>query len=186
MVNELNMTFRKLILFSALTVLLGVGVVYALSYAFTPQNSSQTLPTTQGVYDGFQLTMTLQKTNYTLGEPTNITLTITNISNQTNTIYVSAYNDFDFQVYNGTNSIIYQYSDFWIGQVHPDVIYNETLRAGESLSQNFVWTQTYPVPIGGSEGVPVSSGTYYIVGLIGSVLSGKSMIETTPIQITIV
>jgi hypothetical protein len=30
------MTFKKLILFSALTMLLGVGVVYALSYEFKP------------------------------------------------------------------------------------------------------------------------------------------------------
>jgi hypothetical protein len=34
------MTFKKLILFSALTVLLGVGVVYALSYEFKPSPPS--------------------------------------------------------------------------------------------------------------------------------------------------
>src|SRR5271157_334931 len=202
-VNELNMTFRKLIFSLALTVLLGVGVVYAVSYEFTPQNPSQTLATTQGVYDGFQLTMTLEKTEYALGEPINITLTLTNISNQTASFGLSWDNDFDLQVYNCTNSTIYSSANdsgsFEIvnGSLyeyyHP--VLGETLNAGESLSENLSWQQmSYPAawpqtsyPITWPpEGVPVLSGTYYIVGHIGPIYGANSTIETASIQITIV
>jgi hypothetical protein len=196
MVSELNMTFRKLILFSALTVLLGVGLVYALSYAFTPQNSSQTLPTTQVVYDGFRLTLTLEKTEYTLGELINTTLTLTNISNQTASFGLSD-DFFDLQVYNGTNSTIYSTindSPYLYENFH--LLVNETLNAGQSLSEDLSWNQTsypaawqqLPYPAARqSEGVPVLPGTYYIVGQSGTtpIYGANGTIETTPIQITI-
>jgi len=134
---------------------------------------------------GLKLTMALQKITYSLGEPISITLTITNISNQTKTIYLGAYNDFDFRVYNGTNSTMYQWSNSWLGGAVPQIVRFQPLNAGESLSANFAWHQTC-YNYGLSEGVPVSPGAYYIVGQIGSVLSAKnSTIETTPIQITI-
>ena len=59
---------------------------------------------------GLQLTMTLQKTNYSLGEPVNMTFTMTNISNQT--INLGQYADyrFGFIVYNDTNNSIYRTS----------------------------------------------------------------------------
>ncbi|MGD0978862.1 MAG: hypothetical protein ABR962_06935 [Candidatus Bathyarchaeia archaeon] len=188
------MTLRKLVLFSMLIALLGIGIVYAVEYEFKPSFFPPSPTIAQGVNEseGLGLTMTLQKTNYGLGEPINTTLTITNVSNQTNTFTLGPYKDFDFQVYNdthiynGTNGVIYQYSDFWVGKAIPYIETLETLEPGESLSENLVWMQTYPVPIGGSEGVPVSPGTYYIVGLIGSVLSTTNpTIETTPIRITI-
>ena len=128
-------------------------------------NLTQTLTTAKAVAEGFQLTITLAKTKYSLGEPIIITLTITNVRNQTNTIDLSAWNNFDFQVYNdthvynGTSGVIYQYSDLWIGQAIPYNIWIETLDPGESLSENLVWMQTYPVSIGGLQGVPVSPGT---------------------------
>jgi hypothetical protein len=281
MVNELNMTLRKLILFSALTVLMGVGVVYALSYEFKPSPSSPSTgtlsvsayyavkqpdgsyegsyvqvpvmvtgpeshdgatvtdgnnplnftvapgqysvsgtyenatplavtanvsagsnvkillnfasspppsppPTAEGVNDGLDLTMRLDKTEYSLGEPINITLTLTNISNQTATFGLDYSNEFDFQVYNGTNSILYQWSDRWIGVAHPNISWGETLNAGESLSEDISsWQQTC-YNTGLSEGVPVLPGTYYIVGQIGPIYYGtNSTIETTPIQVTI-
>lgn len=182
MVNELNMTLKKLILFSVLTVLGGVGVVYALSYVVqtnVSSNSIQTfpmMPTAKGVNDGLELTMTLEKTEYGLGEPINITLTITNISNQTiNFTYVQP--TFDFRVYNDTNNALYQWSDF---QAFPQIAMLIPLNAGESLSENYVWGQTCNRTFV-SEGVPVSTGTYYIVGI-----QPWSKLQTTPIQVTIV
>lgn len=47
-VNKLNITFKKLILFSALTVILGASLVFAMRYEFTPENMKQTLPTSTG------------------------------------------------------------------------------------------------------------------------------------------
>ncbi len=44
-VNELNLTFKKLVLLSVLTVLLGVSLVYAIGYEFKPKSSTQTGPT---------------------------------------------------------------------------------------------------------------------------------------------
>ena len=138
-----------------------------------------------GINKQLDLQLMLQKTNYSLGEPINLTLTLTNISNQTATVLLSAYNNFDFQVYNGTNNVLYQWSNRWLGVAIPQVIWAETLNSGESLSQSFVWNQTCH-NTGLSEGIPVSPGTYYIVGQIGSVLSGKnSTIETMPMQIFI-
>jgi hypothetical protein len=160
---------------------------YSKTYSLNWINGSLYSDTVGGVNEqlGLQLTMALQKTTYSLGEPINITLTLTNISNQTTTIELSAYNNFDFQVYNDTNSILYQWSNCWIGVAVPQVIWLETLNAGESVSANLAWNQTC-YNSGLSKGVPVSSGTFYIVGQIGSILSGKSStIETTPIQIAI-
>jgi hypothetical protein len=186
MVNELNLTFRKLILFSVLIVLMGVSLVYALSYEFKSQNSSQTLPTTQGVYDGLQLTIALEKAEYSLGEPIDITLTITNISNQTIRFGLDQHNDCDFRVYNDTNNILYKWSNRWIGMFEYAHVFLVTLNAGENQSENLAWPQTC-YNTGLSEGVPVLPGTYYIVGQIGPIYYGtNSTIETTPMQVTIV
>jgi hypothetical protein len=164
----------------------GSDVSALLNFGSSPPPPLSPPPTAEGVSGALQLTMALEKTEYTLGEPVNITLTLTNISNETTTIDFSAYNNFDFRVYNGTNSTLYQWSNHWLGVAVPQVIWLETLNAGESLSENFVWSQTC-YNTGLSEGVPISSGEYNIVGQIGSVISTKnSMIETTPIQITIV
>jgi hypothetical protein len=174
------MTLKKLILFSVLTVLVGVGVVYALGVftnevKFKNSISIQTLPTAKGVdeQDGLELTMTLQKTEYSLGELINITLTITNISNRTiNFTLAPSY--WDFLVYNDTNNDIYQ----WLSsRVSPLWVMNVPLDAGAGLTNVLVWPQTCNATVV-SEGVPVSPGTYYIVGRYG--------FQTTPIQVTIV
>ena len=176
--NELELTFKKLMLLSALTVLLGVSLVYALSYAFTPKNSAQTLPTAEAVgeQDGLELTMTLEKTEYSLGESININFSITNISNQTINFLLTGM-PFDFHVYNDTNNSIYQWSVGPPIQVFPEHEGIIPLNARESLTDVLVWPDTIS-----SEGVPVSPGTYYIVGLNGY----NTRFQTTPIQVTIV
>ena len=124
-----------------------------------------------------QLTMVLGKTVYSLGEPVNLTLTITNISNQTINFMHSGL-DFDFRVYNGTNNVVYQWSNFrGIAQF----IMIVPLHAGESRSANFTWLQTCNFNAS-VEGDPVSPGTYNIIGQTGSVYG----LQTTPIQLTIV
>ncbi len=140
--------------------------------------------TVEGVNEqlGLQLTMALQKTKYSLGESISITLTITNISNQTIRFGLGPdVNDFDFHVYNDTNNDIYCYSDRWIGAAIPQYVVLETLNSGESLDWTFVWQQTIVFP------ETVSPGTYYVVGRIGPPFfyEENSTMETTPIQITI-
>lgn len=208
MAEELNITFKKFVFFYAMTVLLSVGIVYALAYEFKPQSSAQTLPTAEGINEqfGLELTMTLQKTEYSLGEPVNITLTLTNISNETISFGISRWGDrFDFRVYNGTNNPIYPLSETGWFPFGNDFI---TLNAGESLTvgqvagyppqltRYYAWEQLGKFP--GESLTSVSPGTYYIVGQTGPIggingkpvdaygVEGSLVIETTPIQVTIV
>ena len=136
-----------------------------------------TQPVTSGVKDNLELTMTLDKTTFSLSEPINLTLNLTNISNQTIN-YEHTGLDFDFQVTNDTNNQVYQWSNF---QAIPQFIALVPLSAGESRSENFTWTQTCNFNLQ-VEGDPVSPGTYNIIGQTGPVYG----IQTTQIQITIV
>jgi len=154
----------------------GSYVKILLNFASSPRASP--LPTVEGVNDGLKLTMTLEKTEYTLGEPINITLTITNISNQTITYGYADPNSY-FRVYNETNNDIYNVLET---QIFPYIVVFIPLNAGESLTDHYVWQQMCNVTLI-SEGVPVSPGTYYIVGR-GS--GGTGFMETTPIQVIIV
>lgn len=178
------MSFKELMLLSALTVLLGISLVYALSYEYKPKNSTQTFPTAEGVNEqfGLKLTMTLEKTDYSLGEPINITMTLTNIGNQTIDLLWEA-RTFDFRVYNVTDNGIYQWSSFRVFPCH--VVYMP-IDPGTGLTNVLVWPQTCNRTVDsllyGVEGVPVSPGTYFIVGQIGYAYE----LQTTPIQITIV
>jgi hypothetical protein len=124
-----------------------------------------------------QLTMVLGKTVYSLGEPVNLNLTITNISNQTiNFMHTGL--DFNFRVYNGTNNVVYQWSNF---KAIAQFIAIVPLHAGESRSANFTWLQTCNSNAS-VEGEPVSPGIYNIIGQTGPVYG----LQTTPIQLTIV
>jgi hypothetical protein len=135
---------------------------------------------------GLQLTMALQKTNYSLGEPINITLTLTNISNQTVSFWLDlSFSYFQFLVYNSTGSAIY--SSLNNGGALLPLAEEYTLNAGQSISDSTLsWQQTWHNTISSPEGTPVSPGTYYIVGQVGPIYYGtNSTIETTPVQITI-
>jgi cell division protein FtsL len=133
-----------------------------------------------GVLDGWEINMTLEKVVYSLGEPINITITVTNISNQTMNYYLDT-PTFDFRVYNDTNDNLYQWSNT---QIFLNLGFTIPFSSGESLaSGNLVWPQTYN-DMEGSEGFPVSPGTYYIVGQQG--YGPTSLLQTDPIQITIV
>jgi hypothetical protein len=189
------------ILFSVLAALLGVGIVYGLTYELKPAKSAQTLPTSvsvEGVGDsaGLELTMTVEKTEYSLGEAINITFAVINISNQTITVGESGKNQFDFYIFNNMNStfldnmdnITYFTSIVWsnttvywyqMGIIQLNLAVMAPLGAGESLTQSVVWGQTYCTPlVPPDENVAVSPGTYYIVGI-------AMAMKTPPLQVTI-
>jgi hypothetical protein len=148
---------------------------------------SRLLNTVEGVNEqlGLQLTMTLETTSYSLFDPMTIYFTITNISNQT--VYLDSYGDafdmYEFQVYNDTNNIVWSQIYPVYNGINPGgpMITNTTLSPKESLIGSLEWEEmsndTVPVP--------VSPGTYYIVGQIGPIFMNGLTIETTPIQITI-
>ena len=124
-----------------------------------------------------QLTLTVEKTTYSLGEPINLTVTINNISNQT-VGYTHTGLDFDFKVYNDTNNLVYQWSNF---KAIAQFITTQPLPAGESRSQRFTWQQTCNWNTTVQED-QVSPGIYYIVGLTGP----NYKMQTTPTEITII
>jgi len=169
-------------LFLPLVVLVGVVMCFGLLCSqkpFTAQSSS----------NGLQLTMTLEKTEYSLGEPISMTFTITNISNQTMSLLhygVGAFNMFEFRVYNDTDNSVWSqiYPVFAVNPGGP-IVASTLLNPEESLTGVLVWEQTCN-NTAFSEGVPVSSGTYYIVGQIGPIFMNGLTIETTPVQVTIV
>jgi len=187
------LSFRRVVLLLILTALLGFGIVYAIKYEFTQTTSTSapTLTRTQGVNEqaGLKLTLTLDKTEYALGEPINITLTVTNISNQT-----IDFSDFvswwDFVVYNGTSSG-YNGLFQWLhsGITFPFHGTEIPLDTGMGLTNEaMVWSQMcnatvdrYGTPIS-----PVSLGTYYIVGMYNNFgWDWNYNLVTSPIQITI-
>jgi hypothetical protein len=117
--------------------------------------------------------ITLAKTYYDLGEPVNVTLTITNVSNQTIDFQYSA-KTFDFLVYNDSG-FVYQWSSY---RILPFIIMDRPLNPGESITEVKTWPQTTDVGFM-SSGVQVSPGTYYIVGFPAGVF------RTQPIEVNI-
>ena len=178
--------FKKIITVSILAVLIGAALFLILSFKFESKYPSKTILTTQGAYDGLQLTMTLEKTKYTLREPINLTMTLTNISNQNISLTWGDGCGYDFRVYNGTNSTVYLSSwpplpDRTIPTLTFPLFWTDPINAGQNISSTLSWQQdgwnTYVLP-----------GTYYIVGQFGSMIYNNQTsvtIETTPMQITI-
>ena len=188
--SELNSTFKKVILLSALIVLLGVSIVYALLYELKPNSSTQTLSQAVGVNEqvGLKLILTLEKTEYSLGEPVNMTLTLTNIKNQT-VSFDYFYNWWDFRVYNVASS---GQNDLYIGDGGHDMLPHGgevSLGSGMNMTDGFSWQQVsnstldrYGQPIS-----PVLPGTYYIVGMYDDF--GRDFdynLQTAPLKITII
>ena len=189
-------TFKRVVIFAVLATLLGVGLVYGLSYGFKHANSAQSPPTTTSVEGvgnsaGLELTMTVEKTEYSLGEPVNITLAVINISNQTMSVDENVH--WDFYIFDNMNSTFYNNMDnisymrsiilsnttvYWYQetQIQLPIEWDGPLNAGENLTETFVWGQAYYNEL--VQNVAVSPGTYYIVGM------GEGL-RTPPLQFTI-
>lgn len=166
------------ILSIAFLITLIIGGLAFVGYAHycTAESDISTSITTSGGNGNLELTMTIDKQSYSLGEPINLTLTITNISNQTINFEHTGL-DFDFQVFNDTNNLVYQWSNF---KAIAQFIAIVPLPAGENMSTNFTWLQTCNFNAS-VQGDPISPGIYSIVGKTGPTYG----IQTTPIQLTI-
>jgi hypothetical protein len=145
-----------------------------------PTATPSALPTATsspyGEDDALVLTLTLQKTTFALGEPVNLTIIVTNISDQT-IDYTHTGLDFDFKITNDTSSLVYQWSNF---KAIAQFITIEPLLAGKSFSQNFTWQQTCNFNLQ-VDGTAASPGTYWVIGLTGPSYG----MQTSPIQISI-
>lgn len=131
-----------------------------------------------------EVNLGLNKTEYDLGEPINITLTATNITNET-ADFLLAPSWWDFLVYNDTNNCLYQWSHS--GIMFPMWIMNVPLQPGMNItSEVMIWPQTCNATVDhyGTPVSPVSPGTYYIVGLYARVFPYD--LQTAPVQINII
>jgi hypothetical protein len=129
------------------------------------------------VNGSFELTVSVEKTAYSVGEPVNITLAITNISKQT-VNFTHTGMDFDFIVTNGTDNAVYQWS---VGRAFPMFVMIEPLQQGENVTATYTWPQTCNTNPS-TASTPVSPGTYCIVGKSNPIYG----LQTAPVQITIV
>jgi hypothetical protein len=149
-----------------------------------PVTSPPTLTQVTAVNGSFELTMSIEKTVYSVGEPVNITLTLTNISNQTVNVGDDAWL-LDFVVSNGTSKLIYQHTG---DGMMPMYIVNVKLQPGQNITDCYLWSQRYSGP---NPGPTVSPGTYYIVGksdpstIVGNIDPSYEL-QTDPLRITIV
>jgi len=116
-------------------------------------------------------TLTTDKSDYYVGEPVNVTMTIANIGNQSASFLEWA-DTFDFLVYNASGNV-YHWSN---GRLFPFVMWSVTLDPGQNVTGTLTWSQTCNFGSGGT----VSPGTYYVVW---EGISGVPV--TTPTEISI-
>jgi len=183
------LTLKKALLFCAVAVVLGAISVYGMSM-IAPREALKAV-TVEGINEelGLKLTMTLDKTTFQLGEPVNISLTMTNVSNRTVKLNIMHLGHrFDFRIYNITHEDIYQWN-----RGHGCAMVDEViLEPDESLSRNLQWEQicnNYRIVPRDQLVVP---GTYYIVGQTGPVsyVNGERLLdvaiaESAELEITI-
>ena len=134
-----------------------------------------TLPPANSTVNGLLLSISLEKNVFEVGEPVNVTLTITNVSSETVDFTVTAMN-FDFLVYNSSNGLVYQWSYL---RVFPQYAYIDHLTPGKTLTSTEIWPQTANIPTSGIENQQVPAGTFYVIG------ESPGGFVTAPTQITI-
>jgi hypothetical protein len=153
------------------------GMVAAFGVAVMPYSVNTTL--TASSVDrlrGLEFTMALQKTIFKIGEPVNITFTITNIGSVTYN-FLHSFPEFDFIVYDSLNRQLYRDTAF---KGFPTIAWTTPLYTGENYTTVLVWHQTSNQSIDNNEGTPVSPGQYSIVGIFF-----MCMLQTSPLQIII-
>jgi hypothetical protein len=125
-------------------------------------------------YGPIKLTMRLDKTSYRLGEPVNITLAVTNISNETVLLGFSVFCKTNFVVCNKSYQTILNYfsSVGWL-----DIGGEVVLDSGESLSQTLTWDQLEIDNFPPFASRHVQPGIYYIKGQIGPCLHYVGSLE---------
>jgi len=188
--GKLTFLRNKITLLLTLAIVLSVGLVFALSQEVRLKKSTPTISTAEGVNEqlGLKLTLTLERTEYNLGEPVNMTLTLSNIENQS-VSFNYFYDWWDFRIYNVTS--FGQNDLYWGNGGHDEIPHGGevSLDPEMSTSAGFSWRQVcnstvdrYGQPIS-----PVLPGTYYLVGMYDDFRRNFDYnLQTAPIQITIV
>lgn len=166
---------HKTLALALVAVILGFGVVVALTCTVKPVVADTALVAGK-VVDGLRLTMAIQKTAFKTGELINITFTVTNIGTQT-VGYTRSPPEFDFIVYNSSNSNLYQWTS---NKIFIAIILVTFLDPGDSYTSILNWPQTCNQTAYNNEGVPISPGQYSIIGLF---LHFK--LQTSPLRVSV-
>jgi len=190
------MTFslKNTLILCVVVTLAGLTVVWGLN-SVTHRDASTPVEV-ETTYGPVKLTMILEKTTYRLGEPVNITLTITNISNETTLLYLTYPCKTNFMVFDKSSEPIFEY---FRSRIWPAATCEVVLDSGESLTQTLTWNQLEIDNFPPFDSRQVQPGTYYVVGQIGPCLSyvgppeefdpirvGCPKIETSKIEIEII
>jgi len=170
---------RKLII-GALVIICVTGIF--LSGIFLFQNDNQKLDsdaegenTKSVVENEVKLTINLDKTEFNPGEIIDVNLVVQNLREENVTFTFSSGYQFDFVVYDEDSQVVCSWSD---DKAFIQSITHFSLGPGESRNWVGSWNQTIYNGIIG-EYLPISSGTYYLRGILVGYL------ETPSLRITI-
>ena len=131
--------------------------------------------TTSVVENGLKFTMNLDKTEFSPGENIDVNLVVQNLRDENVTFTFSSGYQFDFVVYDEDSQVVCSWSD---DKAFIQEITHFSLGPGESRNWVGSWNQTVYNGLTG-EYLPISSGTYYLRGILVGYL------ETPLLRITI-
>ncbi|MDH5460894.1 MAG: BsuPI-related putative proteinase inhibitor [Candidatus Bathyarchaeota archaeon] len=169
----------------SLVTLMLLSVAWAVAVASLSANNITTgslNETVEAIQHPFELVLKLNKTTYSLGETVNITISLTNISDENVKISLLAGGDpksqFDFLIYDGSNDPIYRYSahrGYYAGG--PSVF----LAPNQNITASYLWEQH------DDDGGVVAEGKYFVVGRTHQIfyLDHSLSLETPRLEITI-
>jgi len=127
----------------------------------------------------FKLTMMVEKTNFEIGEPVNVTLTLENIANETITIYYSRDHRFSY-IYDQNNIKVCP-----VSYVVAMMLVPIEMEPGEVIYVTYTWKQYYIQSEIAPNYQQVRPGRYRIIGTFYSPTFDYLTVETPPITITI-
>jgi hypothetical protein len=158
---------------SLVVVILGATLVYGLKAGILTENQEEESLTAERVFDqwNIKLVIMVEKANYAFKEAVNVTLTLTNVGNETFTYSTYCAWRFDFYVFNSSDCNVSSLFYAWMairrlpttGEME-----RTTLNAGESITATLQWPQELYV---GYPRRPIQAppGTYYIIGSTGPI-----------------
>lgn len=169
----------------SLVTLMLLSVVWAVAVASLWANNITTgslNETAEAIQHPFKLVLKLNKATYSLSENVNITISLTNISNENVKISLLAGGDaksqFDFLIYDQSDDLIYRYSahrGYYAGG--PSVF----LAPNQNITASYLWEQN------DDDGGVVTEGKYFAVGRTHQIfyLDHSLSLETPRLEISI-
>lgn len=169
---------RELIVGSLVICVMGVflsGIFLSQNDNQNPDSDAEGENTKSVVENGAKLTISLDKTEFNPGENIDVNLVVQNLREENVTLTFSSGYQFDFVVYDEDSKVVCSWSD---DKAFIQAITHFSLGPGESRNWVGSWNQTVYNGLTG-EYLPISSGTYYLRGILVGYL------ETPLLRITI-